>query len=257
MTYLTYQYYYVYGYHVLANYHLKDIPYTYFSTLEDFKKLSNLDGNCISIDELHGSADARRSMSPLIIKLSQKILQSRKMSSLEKPTRLFFTAQLITSVEYRLRSSEICNTLWKPKIIARDGITGRPLVMRVEVFVPDKDKIDEFKFKKTFTVGGLNKDGTIDMSLYNICDAYDTLEEVESITDNTLNLYVEKYAEQVEDFKRLKEIAVFIKRKEPSLSKSFIDDVAMLIKMARTGSIDIGSVDETVEQEVLSDKGIV
>jgi hypothetical protein len=129
--------------------------------------------------------------------------------------------------------------------------------MRVEVFVPDKDKIDEFKFKKTFTVGGLNKDGTIDMSLYNICDAYDTLEEVESITDNTLNLYVEKYAEQVEDFKRLKEIAVFIKRKEPSLSKSFIDDVAMLIKMARTGSIDIGSVDETVEQEVLSDKGIV
>lgn len=223
-----------YGYHIFANYKLNKLKYTHFSTIEDFNKLDKRYGNVIGIDEIHVSADARHSMSPLIIQLSQKVLQSRKMSSLQKPTHMFFTAQLITSVEYRIRSSDICNSLWKPKILVKDEITNRPLLMSVDVYVPDKERVDEFIFKRRFHLKG--------MDLYNICDYYDTSEIVESIVDNTLRRYVDKYMEIGETVKKQIELEAYLKAKEPNLSKSFIKDVAALIRlMRREEDIDIGS----------------
>jgi len=256
------KYYSKHGYTILANYHLKHIPYKYFNSVDDLGNLELDAGYAIAIDELAKSAEARRSSMSTVIDLSHQIMQSRKISKVEMPTRMFFTAQLISSVEYRLRSSEICDMIWKPELKYIDQHTGRPILVKVEIYTPDKQKIDEFKYNKNVYFPPLInfKDGLIDTSLMEVCSNYDHRERIESMSDTTTAKRVLKYAEMVpEEFKKIKDIKAYLKmqRELSSEPESLLDTISSWVNAGRLNPLVLDELRNSISPPEPEEKNAV
>jgi hypothetical protein len=250
------------GYTILANYHLEHIPYKYFNSVDDLGNLELDAGYGIAIDELAKSAEARRSSMSTVIDLSHQIMQSRKISKVSMPTRMFFTAQLISSVEYRLRSSEICDMIWKPELKYVDQHTGRPILVKVEIYTPDKQKIDEFRYNKNVYFPPLInfKGGLIDTSLMEVCSNYNHRERIESMSDTTTAKRVLKYATTVpEEFKRTKDIKSYLKmqRELTSEPESLLDTISSWVNAGRLNPLVLDELRNSINPPEPEEKNVI